>query len=224
MLSVAAKVYCVLVGSIYHQDDVWQPKTLQLPPSKQKNLSVELIMYSLEYVSDHTTTITLHNLLPYMIPSKDEGASENVFVMAWDLWEFIHLQTVIQIVSIDDVLVKDREHSDIVKMFQSRDKVTLVILPAKFNSVSWLMCWSCVRYAYTQCCTGFFQPKNSLLNRQILLKGRKFEQSCIISDWLLGISRYLFIHYQLSEHLLNSISVHQYIYPSLHVSWPNSCP
>jgi len=41
-----------------------------------------------------------------------------------------------QIVSIDDVLVKDREHSDIVKMFQSRDKVTLVILPAKFNSVS----------------------------------------------------------------------------------------
>jgi len=43
-------------------------------------------MYSLEYVSDHTTTITLHNLLlAYMIPSKDEGASENVFVMAWDL-------------------------------------------------------------------------------------------------------------------------------------------
>lgn len=56
--------------------------------------------------------------------------------MAWDVQEFIHLQTVIQIVSIDDVLVKDREHSDIVKMFQSRDKVTLVILPAKFNSVS----------------------------------------------------------------------------------------
>lgn len=54
------------------------------------------------------------------------------------LWlgTYENLQTVIQIVSIDDVLVKDREHSDIVKMFQSRDKVTLVILPAKFNSVS----------------------------------------------------------------------------------------
>ena len=48
----------------------------------------------------------------------------------------VHLQTVIQIVSVDNVLVKDREHSDIVKMFQSRDMVTLVILPAKFNSVS----------------------------------------------------------------------------------------
>ena len=141
------------------------------------------------------TTLRLSHFIAYcwhMILSKGEGGSQNVFVMAWDLWEFIHLQTVIQIVSVDDVLVKDREHSDIVKMFQSRDKVTLVILPAKFNSVSWLMCWSCVRYAYTQCCTGFFfQPKNNLLNCQILLKGRKFEQSCIISDWLVGIGKYL---------------------------------
>ena len=49
------------------------------------------------------------------------------------------LQTVTldsQIVSIDGMQVKDREHSDVVKMFQTRDDVSLVVLPARFKSVS----------------------------------------------------------------------------------------
>lgn len=41
-----------------------------------------------------------------------------------------------QIVSIDGMQVKHREHSDVVKMFQSRDDVSLVVLPAKFKTVS----------------------------------------------------------------------------------------
>ena len=32
--------------------------------------------------------------------------------------------------------VKDREHSDVVRMFQTRDDVSLVVLPARFKSVS----------------------------------------------------------------------------------------
>lgn len=41
-----------------------------------------------------------------------------------------------QIVSIDGKQVKHREHSDVVKMFQTRDDVSLVVLPARFKTVS----------------------------------------------------------------------------------------
>ena len=41
-----------------------------------------------------------------------------------------------QIVSIDGMDVKHLEHADVVKAFKSRDKVSLVILPARFKSVS----------------------------------------------------------------------------------------
>lgn len=38
--------------------------------------------------------------------------------------------------SIDGQQLRDLEHSDIVKMFQTREKVSLCILPARFKTVS----------------------------------------------------------------------------------------
>lgn len=37
--------------------------------------------------------------------------------------------------SIDGILVKDFQHSNVVKIFQSRDKVELTLLPTKFKGV-----------------------------------------------------------------------------------------
>ena len=48
----------------------------------------------------------------------------------------------LQIVSIDGLQVKELEHPDVVKMFQTRDKVSLVILPARYKTVS---VWICKR-------------------------------------------------------------------------------
>ncbi len=42
----------------------------------------------------------------------------------------------LQIVSIDGQQLRDLEHSHVVKMFQTRDRVSLRILPARFKRVS----------------------------------------------------------------------------------------
>ena len=46
--------------------------------------------------------------------------------------------SIIQILSIDGIQLKTLEHIDVVKMFQTRDKVSLVILPTLYKSVSWM--------------------------------------------------------------------------------------
>ena len=46
------------------------------------------------------------------------------------------LFSLMQIVSVDGVLVRDLEHNHVVKMFQTKDRVELILLPLKFKGVS----------------------------------------------------------------------------------------
>ena len=43
---------------------------------------------------------------------------------------------ILQIVGIDGIMVRDFEHIAVVKMFQTKDKLELALLPAKFKAVS----------------------------------------------------------------------------------------
>lgn len=43
--------------------------------------------------------------------------------------------TLLQIVGINNIPVKDFQHTDVVKMFQSSEKISLTVLPSKFQMV-----------------------------------------------------------------------------------------